>query len=237
MKKKILSMCLVVALLAIAIVGGTLAYFTDDDSDLNVMTTGNVSITQNEEFDAENAKLIPSVEDANGNPTNNVIEKVVTVTNDGSEDAYIRTFILCEANQDAETGYVSTDFVWFDTNTEDYSGYALSDEEGNLIYVDVEGVPYEVWMFVYDTKLDAGATSAASLEKVWLDAATTQEDMKLVMGEDGKYNVIVFSQAVQVAGFETADAAFEAAYVPYDEISADDIVDWVKEANAKTQGY
>ena len=237
MKKKIISLCLVVALLAIAIVGGTLAYFTDDDSAVNVMTTGTVSIIQNERFDAQNAKLIPSVEDANGDPTNNVIEKVVTVTNDGSEDAYIRTFILCEANQDAKTDYVSTDFVNFDTNTEDYTGYGLADEEGNLIYVDVDGVPYEVWMFVYDTKLAAGDTSAASLEKVWLDAATTQEDMKLVMGQDGKYNVIVFSQAVQVAGFETADDAFEAAYVPYDKIGAADIVQWVTEANAKTQGY
>lgn len=48
MKKKILTMCLVVALAATAIVGGTLAYFTDSDADVNVMTSGNVHIKQDE---------------------------------------------------------------------------------------------------------------------------------------------------------------------------------------------
>ena len=44
MKKKILSLCLVLALAAVAIVGGTLAYFTDTDEETNVFTVGNVSI-------------------------------------------------------------------------------------------------------------------------------------------------------------------------------------------------
>lgn len=242
MKKKILALALVVVLAVTAVTGATLAYFTDTDKDINVMTTGNVKIIQNEN-DAEGGKyqdgqkLIPSVEDEAGNPTNNVIEKYVTVTNKGSEDAYVRTFILCEANQDDETGYVSTDFVWFDTNVDDYTGYALGDEEGNLIYVDVDGIPYEVWMYVYDSKLPAEQTTPASLQTVWLDAETTQEDMPLIMGEDGKYSVIVFSQAVQAAGFDTADEAFETAYVPYDEINAGHITKWVAEANAETQGY
>ena len=48
MKKKIVSLCLVIALLATAITGATLAYFTDADKDVNVMTTGNVKIVQNE---------------------------------------------------------------------------------------------------------------------------------------------------------------------------------------------
>lgn len=43
MKKKILAVCLCVAMLAIAIVGGTLAYFTDTDVKTNVITVGNVS--------------------------------------------------------------------------------------------------------------------------------------------------------------------------------------------------
>ena len=44
MKKKILSLTLVVCLLAIAVVGGTLAYFTDDDNAENTFTVGNVTI-------------------------------------------------------------------------------------------------------------------------------------------------------------------------------------------------
>ena len=40
MKKKILALCLVVALAVTAVVGGTLAYFTDTDEAENVFTTG-----------------------------------------------------------------------------------------------------------------------------------------------------------------------------------------------------
>ena len=44
MKKKITAICLCVALLAIAIVGATLAYFTDTKAATNTFTVGNVSI-------------------------------------------------------------------------------------------------------------------------------------------------------------------------------------------------
>lgn len=59
-KKKVLSLCMVGALAGTAVVGGTLAYFTDTDGDVNVMTTGRVEIVQNE----EQRPL-----DENGNPT------------------------------------------------------------------------------------------------------------------------------------------------------------------------
>ena len=44
MKKKITALCLCVALLAIAVVGASLAYFTDTKSATNTFTVGNVSI-------------------------------------------------------------------------------------------------------------------------------------------------------------------------------------------------
>ena len=44
MKKKILALCLVVALAVTAVVGGTLAYFTDTDDAKNTFTVGNVKI-------------------------------------------------------------------------------------------------------------------------------------------------------------------------------------------------
>lgn len=43
MKKKITAIVLCVAMLAIAIAGGTLAYFTDTDAETNVIVVGNVS--------------------------------------------------------------------------------------------------------------------------------------------------------------------------------------------------
>lgn len=44
MKKKITALCLCVALLAIAVVGASLAYFTDTDNAKNTFTVGNVKI-------------------------------------------------------------------------------------------------------------------------------------------------------------------------------------------------
>lgn len=44
MKKKIVALCLCVALAVVAIGGATLAYFTDTDNETNTFTVGNVSI-------------------------------------------------------------------------------------------------------------------------------------------------------------------------------------------------
>lgn len=44
MKKKLIATSLVVAMLAIAVIGGSLAYFTDNDSATNTFTVGNVKI-------------------------------------------------------------------------------------------------------------------------------------------------------------------------------------------------
>jgi len=43
MKKKILALCVVLALAAVAIIGGTLAYFTDTAEETNVIVVGDVS--------------------------------------------------------------------------------------------------------------------------------------------------------------------------------------------------
>ena len=44
MKKKLIAISLVVAMLAVAVIGGSLAYFTDTDEETNTFTVGNVKI-------------------------------------------------------------------------------------------------------------------------------------------------------------------------------------------------
>lgn len=44
MKKKILALCVVISLVVVAIIGGTLAYFTDNDAETNTFTVGSVEI-------------------------------------------------------------------------------------------------------------------------------------------------------------------------------------------------
>ena len=45
MKKKTLAMLLAVCLMATAVIGGSLAYFTDTDAKTNTFTVGKVDIT------------------------------------------------------------------------------------------------------------------------------------------------------------------------------------------------
>ena len=90
-KKKIISLCLVVCLLATAI-GGTLAYFTDTDNQVkNTFTVGNVSIDL-----TETNKI--NGEEVTGNAFGNLmpdteITKTPVVTNKSSEDAYVRVVV------------------------------------------------------------------------------------------------------------------------------------------------
>ena len=49
MKKKLLAIGLAVAVLAVTIVGMSIAYFTDTDNETNTFTVGNVHIELNEQ--------------------------------------------------------------------------------------------------------------------------------------------------------------------------------------------
>lgn len=111
MKKKITAIFLCVALVAVAVVGASLAYFTDTDSATNTFTVGKVDITLNEqqrgadglETFQQNKKLNPIVGSAqsekdeyglpNATDAVNYVDKIVTVTNNtGSDAAYIRAY-------------------------------------------------------------------------------------------------------------------------------------------------
>ena len=83
MKKKLTAIFLCVALVAIAIVGASLAYFTDKDEATNTFTMGNVKIDLQETFDPDTAVLRP------GSQTTNKIKKEVSIKNIGTENAYV----------------------------------------------------------------------------------------------------------------------------------------------------
>ena len=85
MKKKIISTILVAALAATAVIGGTLAYFTDTEEKTNVLTVGNVDITLTEPNWDESG--IKDAEDAYpGEP----LAKDPTVTNVGANPCFVR---------------------------------------------------------------------------------------------------------------------------------------------------
>lgn len=91
MKKKITAIFLCVALVAIAIVGASLAYFTDTKSATNTFAVGNVKIELIEQQRGENGlehfesgkTLLPGTSDKNA------VSKIVTVKNTGANDAWV----------------------------------------------------------------------------------------------------------------------------------------------------
>lgn len=91
MKKKITAIFLCVALVAIAIVGASLAYFTDTKSATNTFTVGNVKINLIEQQKGKNGleafesdkTLVPGTSDKNA------VSKIVTVENTGKNDAWV----------------------------------------------------------------------------------------------------------------------------------------------------
>ena len=92
MKKKILALSLCVVMLAIAIVGGTLAYFTDTKSATNTFTVGNVKIDLIEQQKGakgletfnQDKVLVPGKSN-----DGNAVSKIVTVKNTGNNDAWV----------------------------------------------------------------------------------------------------------------------------------------------------
>ena len=91
MKKKLTAVALVVCMLAIMLVGASLAYFTDKDQEINTFTVGNVKIDliekQKGEQGLEDFKdgkvLVP------GTSNVNAVSKIVTVKNTGANDAWV----------------------------------------------------------------------------------------------------------------------------------------------------
>ncbi len=95
MKKKILALALVIAMLAVAIVSASLAYFTDEDYATNTFTIGEIDIDLEENFGNEDDK------DGDGNPDGSEfypgvdVKKEVWVENTSTtgNEAYIRVHV------------------------------------------------------------------------------------------------------------------------------------------------
>ena len=248
MKKKLTAVALVVCMLAIMLVGASLAYFTDKDYAKNTMTVGNVSIVQHEKDKAGNAfvqnqTLVPAVDAREEDEAfivdgfvsenyKNVIDKVITVENTGSEAAWVRTILAFETNKEYKAG---TDEVLRDGKTifDTYIGTVGSFELLNLPTVEIDGVEYVLAMKVYDEALEAKSededtvtTSSPSLKQFFLSPDADNEVTTLFGSE---YTILALSQAVQVQGFDTAEAAFEAAFPIEDETT---IAGWFAEAAA-----
>ena len=249
MSKRTLTM--IVAMVAALLIAttGTLAYLTDTDGAVNVMTIGNVDIEQIEEQRPEIGSteleefeqfkpLLPAVHDTNGdnkiawapesewpvpedytgdhpeaykvfnNNITNVQDKFVNVENTGKNDAYVRTIIAYEWPEELD------DLIHISANN--IPGVVAQEEVG---FVKLDGVRYMVYAYTYDEKLAPGEETIPSLKQIFLNKATTSEDVAL-FGEN--FEVLALSQAVQADGFDNADEALNEGFYNVGEGATED---------------
>ena len=198
MKKKITAIFLCVALVAIAIVGASLAYFTDTKTAENTFTMGNVQI----KLDETNVND-PTGDRVTSNTYNTYPGAVVTkdpiVHNTGKNAAYIRAKVEVKG---------------WETNREKYPNYVAGELKDSLKYL-IDGLG-EGWSLVsataanedvtfvlkYDGVLAAGAKTTAMFQQVKVPAGLTNTD---VFG-----TITVKADAIQTDGFDTWEAAFAA---------------------------
>ena len=228
--KKALLMCTAYALVAVFAIGGTLAYLTSKDSDINVMTMGNVKIEQIEQQYDENGNLVDFEQDkplypyvgefgwkntANNNGAyrqftmNNVVDKYVSVKNTGKSDAYVRTLIAFEMG---DFTYEEFNKIGISINSENGSEFKFLGAWNvvNDFVEEIDGYKYNVMEFVHSAPVKPGETTVPSLLQVYLSKDATNEDVARLDGNgNGKYDIIVISQATQAAGFENANSAFQ----------------------------
>ena len=204
MKKKIVALCLCVALAVVAIGGATLAYFTDTDNETNTFTVGNVAIDLIEEERDGNGgkqdftqdkKLYPIVgsaqgeKDALGMPTaKNYVDKMVTIKNTGSEKAYIRAYFAIPSALDDgyETFNAGLNVLHFNFGNKVVDG-TISSTEGaewiwthgskwNYFETEIDGIKYNVYYADYYQAVDAGATTEQFVQGVYLDKSFDMKD-------------------------------------------------------------
>lgn len=202
MKKKITALCLCVALLAVAVVGASLAYFTDNDQADNTFTAGSVKIQLIEQqsnadhtgfvpYDGEKV-LMPIVGSAqgekypNGQPmAKNYIDKVVTIKNTGNSAAWIRAYYAVPSALDdgfgesfnAGMNILHGNFGNVDGRTT-YENEWKWKNEGKWQYFEtvMDGVSYNVYFADYYQPLKANDTTVQFISGVYLDKNVDMKD-------------------------------------------------------------
>lgn len=246
--KKTLTIILVIALLCVLSVGTTLTYFTDTDFDKNVMTVGEVQITQlinGSESGNASAALFPVVVKPD-NTMNNVVPMNVTVSlNTGSKDAYVRTIFAFEMmkvgtawvnplavveNEVTEIHYVTASGVTIESSKVNNNNVIIykHTENNKTVYNTVSDsaeAAYVIGVATASNKL-TGTDTFASLTQVYLDSKVGNEFSTAV---GGSYEILVLSQAVQAQGFtgEGMGAAY-ALNTAFGEVNATNATTWFK---------
>ena len=215
-KKSILMAAIAVMLVAVLVVGGTLAYFTDTKSATNTFTVGDVKITLDES----------NVNDPNGDRvTSNEYtgmlpgiqyKKDPVVTNTGNNDAYVRAVVTIENGMnwlgfyydDASTFPQVEAFEKLICNTLG-TGWEIVGFK-NVMSTQDHPTSDTVVTLEYKGVLKAGGVTSAMFENIMLPAKMTTNDITTRVAQNGVFHIDVVAQAIQADGFASWNDAFAA---------------------------
>lgn len=208
MKKKVISIALVIALIAVIAVG-SFAYFTDTKSATNTFTMGDVKIKLDETnvADPEGDRVTANTYDVYPGA---VVTKDPIVHNVGKNAAYIRATINVENWMNFCAAYYPEYNVHYPSQGYEQSLMLLVDAlgEGWSIVGVTTGTPFTMGNFSakfilkYDGTLASGADTTAMFKEVKIP--TTLQNGS----EFGA--ITVTAQAIQADGFDTWEDAFVA---------------------------
>jgi predicted ribosomally synthesized peptide with SipW-like signal peptide len=229
MKKKILIVSLVVAVLATAIIGGTLAWFTDTEEATNVFTVGDVSIELREpHYNGTNFTGDAAITEnlgialAGDIMPGRVIPKDPTVKNVGTNPCYVRvkmyvptavfTVLGPYADPAGQTGELPGLFGGFNETDWRVIDGIWTDET-------VDGVAFKVRTYNYET--NNGILTAGTVVKLFdnmiVPSGLTNADRAAlpVVGSNTTFGIRFVAEAIQSEGFNNdANAAWAAFVAP-----------------------
>lgn len=224
MKKKLTTTALLLAFGAVAITGGTLAYFTDKTEDaVNTFVMGNVKIKLIEEF-TSGKTLLPGEA--------NAIDKKIQIENIGNNDAYVWYEYLVPQALDPALEFVNkagTPWVFNAT----IPGLDNGKVDGVVNEtIEIHGIKYNRYVALYNDKLGATLSTDYGMEKVYLSSKVDYKDGnytyngnpitgQFIDGSDN-VNIIVRAYAIQADGLEHVDGTSSGvdvydAYVLYNQ--------------------
>ena len=209
MKKKITAIALVVCLVAVAIVGGSLAYFTDEEKATNTFTVGNVDITLTEpKWVEEKSTLIPGRE----------IAKDPTITvEETSQRAY--TFMKVQLSDDFAkliADYATAQEISLTNETE------MKALIGEWFSSTVQPKIMKYSLTENYVILGVLSPKDPGQSVTYFDAITVPaEVVGSMIKADGTYEIYITAYAIQAEGFEGQNAdAFADRQAAFDALFA-----------------
>ena len=230
MKKKILAITLCIAMLAIMLVSGTMAYFTDTQAQTNTFTAGKVDIILYEhivEKDATTGNLVSTGEKTQKDQSYHLYP-AMTVAKDptirveaGSEDAYvaakvtvtgdIHTLIGVEGYDNIDITKLASGGLMDESTTQvtGWNGLSMVYETATcVIYQDADKANNTWTLYVFITEPMAEKETVILFDTMTIPTAWDNAEMAKING----MNIKVEAYATQTNGFADCFTAITTAF-------------------------